>query len=55
MRIPHHNPAVFYYDAADGRLGMSLSVEGFILLAVVPLVVLGLILWWARGSSSDDE
>lgn len=47
MKIPHHNPVVFY-SAAEGRPEVQLSVGAFLLLVVVPLVVLGLVLWWAR-------
>jgi hypothetical protein len=54
VRIPQHNPAVFYYDAADGRLEATLSVKGFVLLVVVPLVVLGLLVWWASRARSDE-
>lgn len=39
MRLPQHNPVVFYSEA--------LSTSGFIVLVVLPLVVLGLIMWWA--------
>jgi hypothetical protein len=47
VKAPHHNPAVFYYDAADGRLEAQISVTALIALAVIPLVVVGLLMWWA--------
>jgi len=49
--LPRHNPAVFYYDAADPEA--QLSAVMFVALVVIPLVVLGLIRWWARGSSDE--
>lgn len=45
MSIPQHNPAVFYSGATEGEV--RLSVGGFLLLVVLPLVVLGLVMWWA--------
>ena len=42
MTLPRHNPAVFY-SAAGG-----FSPTAFVILVVIPLVVLGLIMWWAH-------
>lgn len=47
MTLPHYvAPAVD--AAAEGRPWLQLSVTGFIVLVVIPMLVLSVILWWPR-------
>lgn len=49
MSFPvHHAPVVIYSAADEGRPWLQLSVTGFIVLVVIPMVVVGIILWWPR-------
>lgn len=46
MTFPTH--VVFYSAAAEGAPSVQLSMMGFIVFAVIPMAVLGVVLWWAR-------
>ena len=48
MTLPQHNLAVFYSAADEGRPWVQLSVTAFIVLVVIPMIVVGLVLWWPR-------
>ena len=46
MTFPaHYTPAVFYSAADGGRPWLQLSVTGFIVLVVIPMIVVGFVLW----------